>query len=364
MKILNENLSDYYRTFEKVRVPKVAYYGSVYLDFENEYLFFQNEFTVVRLKLEFSLEEDEDSKENVFVFDGDKFFLLVAQYEYLIYDGDKFISPDGNNFKLSTFSEPYDPPELDPTEDWEKIEFTITPELLHHIRSASSYVPLDQESLRGLFFDNGQLIALQPQKFYQATVDVDNNFSLPFDFIKTLLSFDCVGESALYKQDQGDAHRFVFEQGDLSIRFVSSNDLALPVDIHSEEFISNYDHENYFVVDKSEFVSAIKFLDPFAKEVASSRVSLKFLPESSSLTIYVNDEQNIVDYKVDVHEYSSKNAFEGEELNISLSALSNMFSNIDSDLVYITFDSESPAMKFSSGSEADYFIIQTKIRID
>lgn len=364
MTIVTENLVAYTRTFDKVRVAKIAYYGSVYLDFQNEFLYFQNESMIVRIPLEL---EDKQDIENVFVFDGDKFFLLVNQYETLSFDGKSFISPDNNEFKLSLFSEPYDLPELDPNpedESWEEINFTVTPDLLYHIRNAMTYISLEQDSLKGIFFDGGELIALQSKKFYQASIDILENFSLPYDFLKVFLSFENLGNLTIYKQNHGDAHRYIFKQNEVTIRFVTSENLSIPVDIHSEDFIKNYDHENYFCLSKSSFVEASNFLEPFTKDIVKSKVIFRFDPNSDSLTIHVNDEQNFINYKVEVEEYSSNTEFQDKELSISLSSVSSIFSQINSELVYITFDSDSPAMKFSSGSDANYFIILTKIKTD
>jgi len=365
MTIVTENLACYARTFDKVRIAKTAYYGSVYLDFEKEFLYFQNESMIVRVPLEL---EDKDDVENVFVFDGDKFFLLTTQYDSLSFDGKSFTSPDNNEFKLSLFSEPYDLPELDPNlekdESWEEISFSVTSDLLHHIRNAMTYISLEQESLKGVFIDEGQLIALQSKKFYQAKVDIEDNLTLPFDFLKVFLSFDGIGESTLYKQEHGDAHRYIFKQNDLTIRFVTSSDLSLPVDIHSPDFVKNYNHEEYFCLSKEHFVEASHFLEPFTKDIVKSKVTFNFAPSSNSLTIHVDDEQNIIDYKIEVEEYSSLDTFENEEITISLSAVSSIFSQINSELIYITYNPDSPAMKFSSGSQADYFIILTKIKTE
>lgn len=358
MLIKTENLKSLSRLFERIRTPKVAYLGSVYLDFENNSIYFQNETTFVKGRLESSGEED---IENVFVFDGDKFFALVMSYDELLFDGNTFTSPDNNTFKLNLFKEPFFPPEFEPTEEWRSVDFNLSFDTLQHIKNAIAYIPPDIDSLKGVFVRDGQLIALQPVKFYQAAVDLNVDMNLPLSFIKLLLSFPSLNNSILYMQEHGDAHRYLLTNGDLVMRFVTSENLELPVDIHSEDFISSYNHDNVLTVSKHVFQEALHFLDPFTKDIVNSKITLKFKPEESSLLIYVDDESNVIQYSVEVESFSSHEDFKDKEATLSLSSLSTILSHLQSEKVTISFEDDAPTLLYRCEDTDEYFIVQTKI---
>jgi hypothetical protein len=360
MKIVTQNLKEYAKLFDKVKIPKNQQYGSVYFDFENEFMYFRNETTSVKIPL---IIEEKDEIKNLFVIDGEKIFYLINNYNEIIYDGKNFISPDNNKFELSKSTEYYEIPSFDLNDSWEKSNIILDSDTLFHLRNGILYADNNESPLSGLFIENGKLIALQPSKFYQSDISIDSKLILPLFFVRVLLSLD-FESIELFSKKIGSAYVYILSNESITIKYSTSSALNLPVDINDENFVNSYNHSTYLKVDKTVFTQGLRFLDPFTKDIINSKAHIKFLPNKNEILFTINDTSNKIEYSIPVEEFSDKEYFKDAEMYFSIQAFNMISSHIDNNYLYIFFNKEKPAVKFASELDSNYFIIQTRIKQD
>lgn len=359
MKILTKDLKQYSKLFEKIRIQKHLYYGAVFLDIENDFLYFQNRESAVRIPL--LLNEKDPNIKSINIIDGEKFFYLVNNYDHIIYDGKSFISADGNKFNFSKSEDVYEIPNFDSSNDWSSINMDFNADLLFHIRNASLYADINDSPMSGLFFENNKLIAIQPSKFYQAEINqFSDEISFPLNFIKILSSLSFPSVEIFYKK-VGNTFQYIVSN-EISIKFSSNSKLSIPVSIDNPDFIASYNHPTYLTVDKSILLQSIRFLDPFSKDIVNSKALIKFYPSLNEMQFIINDNSNNVEYNIPVEFYSDHSYFKDAEMYFSIQSLNSILSSFNKDKIFIFFDKNKPAVKFSTDINSDYFIIHTRIK--
>lgn len=363
MKIFTQNLREYSKLFEKIHLSKNAEYGSVHLDFKNSLLSFRNEISIVQIDM--ILENTETDSKNVFIIDGEKFFFLVNSYDFLIYKDGSFHSPANDKFTLMQNEGEFENNNVkDVSDDYEEISSVFLPSTIGYIKKALLHILPEELNLNGIFFDNGNLISLQKSRIFQAkTPEVQLSLSIPSELIRIIFLFPDIEKIKFYRKSLSETESYkLIYNNELALQFSSSSNLNLPISVDDEAFKASYSHENYFMLNKLRFQEVLKFLEPFAREVISTKLTFKFLPETSQIEIEIVDQYNNVDYKIPVEEFSNPEYFEDQEINLSLSILSIIASQIEGENIIIHYDSEKPAMKFASSHDPEFFIINSRFK--
>jgi hypothetical protein len=357
MKIYTESLRKYSKTFGMVRIPKHAYFGAVHIDGAKGKLSFRNENIVFSI----NLEVEGTIESPIYITEGDKFFALVNSVDYLELEKGIFKTPTGDKFNISSFEEEF--PEVSfNNSDWDEIDFPIDDETITYMRKSQPYIAgPETPEYHGLFFQSDWLIAIQPSKMFARKFSFPiDGVKIPADLVRVLTSIDAENIK-IFVDSIEDSSSFILRADGLNIKFTTDTQLALPVDINSEDYRASFEHETSFTVGKDSLMSVIRFLDPFVRDLVCSRCQINFFPEDNQLEFVVQDESNLINYKESDVEFSDPEYFKDKYVTLSLLILATNISNLEGDKIQITFDEDRPAMKLSAPDQNELFIIQTRL---
>lgn len=378
MKIITENLRQLSKIWAIMRKQGMKAYEYVYIDFDSKKLKFVDEQSLIVSDLAIAEQEEH---EPMYV-EGSKFFSLVNAYDNIeVKPNDlTFYTSDGNKFVL---------PQLDiadasfPDEeytDWTIQNIDFTSDFNRLISSSLNYVDSDINSeYSTLYFIKGYAVALTDIKMFfaklPASFTADCNF--PYPLIKIITSLKLENNVEFKFRDVGDSAMIEFTYNGVCVRFASSAKYQLPVDPLDPDFQRQFNHDNYFIVNKAQLNSSVNFLGEFLKDVSDVICTCKFitLDENGNQLDepYIRIDSNYsgeVSYKIPVKEFSDFTYFNGKTLvlylNIFKSVISTL-SNYNVEDILVRYEEGMPAVYFANaentknGIEDEVYVIHTVI---
>lgn len=355
------NLRQYTKLFNSVKIAGNAYYDHVFLDFRKNTMSFYTDSTSVRVDL---LVEGDKDVDYLYV-DGLKFFFLVNSYDKLEIRKGKFYSDKKDRFSLPVIDEDL---AFSVQED-----YTGEIRQLHFSRSFIEDLDICREFLEkssnfpAVFFEKRDIVALSQSKCIQAPSGFveDTSFAVPTPVIRALLSLNIQEDDDIefrLKESANGGQIIEFNYRDLLYKFASSSDVELPVDPHSEEFTSSFDHKEYFIIETSDLVEALRILSSFAK-IDIGHCEVLFESETSIKMKMFNESE--IEYNIDIESYSDYEFFKDKSFWISLHGLSSAVSSMAKkriENIQIHYSDKEPAIKLLDASRTqEIFIVQTLI---
>ena len=367
MKLNLAEIRGYKRLFSSVQVIKHPVYESVFISTKYKKLVFLNETSKVFIDFNIEMEDGEEDIEKS--FNGLKFFALVQNYDTMQYKNGFFISENGDKFKIESDSDELSDildleEELESVKhtDWNKIVFEVDEEFYSNLKKSLHYIDSNQYSSKGaLFLHEDIAVAIQENKLFQFsnTTNIED-FKLPPQLIKILVIMELQGDVELYIKESLAGKVTIFKYGPTIFKTTINDFYELPADPKDEEFISSYDHADFFSITKDELLSTLRFLEPFTKDIINSRIQFMF-DDKGEIFININEELDNISYKLKEYTYiSNPELFFNKNFWINLIEIKLIVNDISSEKINIFFSEESPALKIK-GDEEDYFFVKTKI---
>ena len=379
MKIITTNLRPLIKIWGMLRKQGMRAYEYVFIDFTAHKIKFMDEQSLIVSDIALA---DYEEHEPVYV-DGSKFFSLVGAYDSLEVraDDSTFYTSDGNKFNL---------PQLDIADasfpdanyqDWTTQNIEFTDDFNKLMVSSLNYVDPDINSeFSTLYFMSGYAVALDEHKMFFAklppTFTSDCNF--PYQLIKIVLSLKLENTVEFkFRTLSNEAVMIEFVYNGVQIRFSSSAKYQLPVDPLDPNFQSQFNHNNWFIVDKNQLNSSVNFLGEFLKDVTDVICTCRFVSlDDDGNTLdqpYLRIDSNYsgeVSYKIPIKEFSDAAYFNGKSLvlylNIFKSVISTL-SNYGTEDIIIRYEEGMPTVYFAdaqntkNGNTDELYVIHTVI---
>ena len=379
MKIITENLKPLSKIWAMMRKQGMRMYEYVYIDFENRKVKFIDEQTLIVVDLALS---DYEEHEPMFV-EGSKFFSLIGAYEALeVKDKDlTFYTSDGNKFTLPQIDIADASFPDDEYDDWNIQVIDFSDEFRRLIASSLNYVDSDINSeFSTLYFISGYAVALDDHKMFFAKLPASftGEFNFPYQFIKIMSALKLDGQIDFkFRELSNEAVMIEFIWNGIQVRFSSSAKYQLPVDPLDADFQKQFNHDNYFIIDKNQLNSSVNFLGEFLKDVTDVICTCKFVSIDNNGNVidepYIRIDSNYsgeVSYKIPIKEFSDASYFNDKilvlYLNIFRSVISTL-SNYDTEDILIRYEEGKPAVYFAdaknthNGVNDDVYVIHTVI---
>lgn len=380
MKIVTENLKPLSKIWSMMRKQGMRVYEYVYIDFDNRKVKFIDEQTLVVIDLALT---DYSAHEPMYV-EGSKFFSLVGAYDTLeIKDNDlTFYTSDGNKFTLPQIDIADASFPDDDYNDWNVQQIDFSEEFNRLITSSLNYVDSDINSeFSTLYFVSGYAVALDRYKMFFAKLapSFTGEFNFPYQFIKIITALRLEGPVDFsFRLLSNEAVMIEFTYNGTRVRFSSSAKYQLPVNPLDPDFQKQFNHDNYFIVNKNQLNSSVNFLSEFLKDVTDVICTCKFVSVDDSGNPldepYLRIDSNYsgeVSYKIPIKEFSDAVYFNDKTLvlylNIFRSVISTL-SNYNTEDILVRYEDGQPAVYFANaentrtGISDDVYVIHTVIQ--
>lgn len=380
MKIITENLKSLSKIWSMMRKQGMRVYEYVYIDFDNRKIKFIDEQTLVIVDLALV---NYSAHEPMYV-EGSKFFSLVGAYDAIeVKDDDlTFYTSDGNKFTLPQIDVADASFPDDDYNDWNVQKIDFSEEFNKIISSSLNYVDSDINSeFSTLYFVSGYAVALDQYKMFFAKLPASftGEFNFPYQFIKIITALKLEGTIDFnFRLLSNEAVMVEFTYNGIRIRFSSSAKYQLPVDPLDPDFQKQFNHDNYFIVNKNQLNSSVNFLGEFLKDVTDVICTCKFVSVDDSDNPldepYLRIDSNYsgeVSYKIPIKEFSDAVYFNDKTLvlylNIFRSVISTL-SNYNTEDILVRYEDGQPAVYFANadntrtGISDDVYVIHTVIQ--
>lgn len=379
MKISTHNLRPLIKIWSMLRKTGMKAYEYVYVDFAAHKIKFMDEQSLIVVDLGIS---DFEEHEPLYV-DGSKFFSLVGAYDSLEIKADDstFYTADGNKFNLPQL-EIADAsfPDTD-YNDWTVQSIDFTDDFNRLITSSLNYVDSDINSeFSTLYFMSGYAVALDEHKMFFAKLpsSFTTDCNLPYPLLKIMAALRLENNVDFkFRELSNEAIMIEFVYDGIQIRFSSSAKYSLPVDPLDPDFQEQFNHNNWFIVDKNQLNSSVTFLSEFLKDVSDVICTCRFVSVDDNGNVldepYIQIDSNYsgeVSYKIPIKEFSNAEYFNGKMLilylNIFKSVVSTL-SNYNTEDIVVRYEEGKPTVYFAnaenmkSGKEDDVYVIHTVI---
>lgn len=249
---------------------------SLYLNFEDSYVYFFGNECYGRFKFNFVKKDDRVHK-NFFV-NAYNFLIFCNSYSQIDLDNFTF-SCEGESFKLGYVEDSYDFPEFNFSGDIYNIS-----SIRDIFKVGLSFTSPDKDSgFRGVFLQNTHLFAFNLQKLISLSNSIDNiDISIPYHIAKIVNASNC--ENILLKKDD---HIYLGLDA-CELIYAGSDELANQ-NFLDENFEKLYNHESYIKLNIDDFIEEFGFILKFSTQNINFRVKLSV--ENNTLIIH-NAEQD------------------------------------------------------------------------
>lgn len=320
-------------------------YSSLFMDLNNNSAYFSNRSFSGKIKIGVE-DEGEPLLDNMFI-PVDKVIHLLSREERLRFDSTGVIYlSTGDTVKLSVEKDAsYMPPDFDlsndPNVSSSKIsDFPKIAGLMKHAMVFADSMP--DSPLNGVFFRDGSIVSLETSRMFEAS-GIDGLPDGDFSIAMAKLMTSCQGETEITITTSDNKIQMSVAD-ELIVQTGAPTSLEI-VDIRSEDFTKNFQHENYVSIDREEFLNELNFLTPFFSQENHQRMKITFDTDGIFLII---DEGDKVTTKIKKVEYSDFSEFENEERWVSGHYLKIIANTISTETILLKFSKESVVMDFDS----------------
>jgi len=341
-----QNVRKYENVISKIYTKGDRRSESIYLDFENRYIYFGFNGIYGRIRL-IVTSSDNISVPNFFV-DTLTFLSLAKNFDSIeLTDRHEFVNGK-EKFVISYFEDVANFPSFsysDPDSDWDSIE--INPEYAQLIKFAylnscfDEYT--DNSKYKGVRFIDNQIVGTDGIKLFRGLIDIKlPNFSIENDLLVYLVLFPKAENTKVYTNGKK-----VILSLNNEIEFIAprNNRLSIP-DPMSEQFQDKWDHSTYVILDRKVFKDILYFMSAFVKESRNEKLFFKILSENE-VSIETTDK-NIANRIVPIIKSSGSIIDQG--FWFTRYHAYDALVIIDSDQVKVQFDPTKPSFNITGST--------------
>lgn len=342
------SLRRYVNILKGVLVKGTAQTESIYFNFKDDYCYFTGNNVYCRVKFKRDNETTNDNDIDNFYVNGNVFLSIVEDYYELELNEKKF-SKDKNIFEVSIIEGALSSPNYN-----EKNELlTFTDDFINYLREAINYVDnRDGSNLNAIFIKYNSVISTDKKRMYEIELDKTlPDYTLAINLLKTIFSFNSSSNIKLYKNES----TMLLESDDIQFIFPIIDNLSLP-DVKNVNFIKNYDHKTYILLDKMEFKKELDFLF----KVANSENNYKLIFTISNNTLIMEIKESYANIKKEIVIKDKTEDFDNVKFCMNcfdVRTLLNYFSG-DTIKLQIPLNDNSPAFNFKEeGNDKKHILL-------
>lgn len=300
IKLNTENIRKYARIISQAYVKGSQFSESVYIDIENEYLYFSNTFYSGRVKINLEKSNDnenEDKIENFFV-EIPSFLTLMCTYDELLIKKDK----DSSGYVFVNGKEKFKPVIFKKPDSYEVISFEgisnstqwsellLTEKVVEDVLAATGYASSDKKpEFNGISIKNGIISATDSCRLFisNSNSNINEQISSYSDINLVLDSISFIregfklskGNVCIYHNSAVKTYCVVINGGEVEIIFSESIALSIP-DLKDEALKEKFEYEEYIVVEKAQLEQILLFFEAFVKNERNEKLYINVSTES------------------------------------------------------------------------------------
>jgi len=380
IKFYGDNLLKHSKIIENTIERGNNIYEALHFDLKNKYIFVLNDEKILRLKFDYTLEDESQEIPNFYI-SAHKFLHILKKNPILvmeIQDKDTAINITSDEIAFSkclniktekevikigleyddgdieTYNETFENGEYDNT------EIEINEEFNNDIRNSLSFIDKSPDSaLHGVFIRNSTIISTNiSELLYEKKIKDLNLPDMTFtvELVKIINSL----KSSKLKLLKNDSTMILSdEDNNIAIKISNIFNLNLDLDTNTKDFIDNYDFKSSFEINKNIFKSCLEFLDFFVQDCPDSRINIKILKDKLLIKVIDN---NYVEKYVDLIQVSEE--LIGYDFWVVQDTLKTVIKNLKTENVIFQIEpklsDESPIINSKNKDIDDIHIIFVK----
>jgi hypothetical protein len=345
-------IAKYARICERLKDDSQPIYDSGLLDFENGNMTFGSQKGFGQIKMDV---EGWDGKQKPFFVNLNSFLNVVKEFPVLEVEGFKFKHGTDDVFEIAHLEDDSRFPNF--INSGKAAPVKIDANALSAIKKCGLFIDVDgQAHLNGVFIKNGNVWGTNKNRLCEEHVNslATADLSLPRLVWETLV-MDVLGEDLVIDKD--DTSFFISNGNEIKIQFAGNSALDSP-DIHSQKFVSKFDHPNYIALDKAAFLGVINFIQPFVLSNASQRIQL--IIGDTLLEIKSEDNGNIISRKIQIANKSGDIAT-GSKIWVSTNWIKTILGVLGGKTIKVQIDLTMPAVNISSVEEPSTHVVYCRL---
>lgn len=354
MKIYTENLRKFAKLISQIYVRGSRLHESIYLNFEDGYLYFSHTNYSGRMKIK----TDFENSVNNFFVDIPTFLTLVNEYPDLIIT-EKYEFYNGNEkFKPAVFKKPENYETLSfnyKEENW--TEYPLSEKIIINLIQAVGYIGGEKKrEYHGVLLNNNNICSTDSSRFFRAYIEGQfDNIRLSREaltFIKE--GYRITEKVSIFCSSDGTC---CINIGDEDMEIICPKILNLKIpNLDNPEFQEKYNHKTFFIIEKQKLFDVLNFFEPFVKNEKNERLYFH-IDNPNELTIEAKD--NLTGNRI----LPLKECNTGSQgIWVARFLVLQAIGSIEDDFVKIQIDETAPAFNITGEKNEERHIIVVKIK--
>lgn len=264
MKIYTENLKKFSRLISQTCIRGNKFTESVYIDFDNNYLYFSHPYYLGRIKIK---TDPFENLVNNFLVDTITFFSLVTEYSFININEKYEFSNNKEKFKLITFEKP-ETYEIIPfnykESNW--TEYILSEKTIINLVCAKDYMGGEKKKeYHGILLNKNIICSTDTRKIFRANIKENfNNIGLSLESLNFIREgYKITKKVSIFCNSDG-TYCINIGDDDIEIIFPKMLNLKIP-NLDDIKFRKKYDHPTYLIIEKQKLYDVLIFFESFVK---------------------------------------------------------------------------------------------------
>lgn len=364
-----QKIKKYFSIVSNVRVKGDFVCGNIFLDFEENKLWFKNTTGIIGY-LKFDSTIDEGEKVKNILIPSDKFGFIVSLSDTIEVNSEGTFLVNGGKYDLSIYGDSMDLPDFSNSTEISK--FILSPESILLIEEATNYMASGMTvdtALAGVFIRDSRIIGSNRYKLFDYKLEgIQNDYEIPAsiaNIIKSVSKISGIEELAVSLTKYESNFLKLKVGDDLVIYSTEQYNLSLP-DIDAPDFVKLFNHETKLILDRQDLVNVLQRISIFYKSLGNQKIRITCI-DDSNIEVSVLATSDTPDFKQateilsNVDYRPSYEKFADLSINISGGSLLTAINYMESEKIKLAVGVDSDTGPISVIDNEKFHVILTKI---